>query len=254
RKEMAKRMIAKYNKYWGDHTSFNILVFVAVALDPRYKLGNYTKIATLEMFGEVKGELVWAEMNKTLTELFEEYGKKYGTSDKEIQSEEAKKDKEMETEGGLMRSLIAKRMKMNNCGVTSSKSELQKYLSEETEEHSSKFDILGWWKINSTRFPVLSHLARDVLAIPISTVASESAFSTGGRILDDFRSSLTPFMVEALICTQDWMRRAAPITNEEDTEELAKLEETLLEEMGGLNIANNGGKKSSNGKEIVIDE
>ncbi|CAO2146761.1 unnamed protein product, partial [Urochloa humidicola] len=74
------------------------------------------------------------------------------------------------------------------------------------------------------------------------------------RILDDFRSSLTPFMVEALICTQDWMRRAAPITNEEDTEELAKLEETLLEEMGGLNIANNGGKKSSNGKEIVIDE
>ncbi|CAN6253636.1 unnamed protein product [Urochloa humidicola] len=143
RKEMAKRMIAKYNKYWGDHTSFNILVFVAVALDPRYKLGNYTKIATLEMFGEVKGELVWAEMNKTLTELFEEYGKKYGTSDKEIQSEEAKKDKEMETKGGLMRSLIAKRMKMNNCGVTSSKSELQKYLGEETEEHSSKFDILG---------------------------------------------------------------------------------------------------------------
>jgi len=44
-----------------------------------------------------------------------------------------------------------------------------------------------------------------VLAIPISTVASESAFSTCGRILDDFRSSLTPFMVEALVCTQDWL-------------------------------------------------
>ena len=68
-------------------------------------------------------------------------------------------------------------------------------------------------------------MARDVLAIPITTVASESAFSTSGRILDDFRSSLTPFMVEALVCTQDWMRRAGPITDEEDTEELAKLEE-----------------------------
>jgi hypothetical protein len=55
--------------------------------------------------------------------------------------------------------------------------------------------------VNSTRFPILGRLARDVLAIPISTVASESAFSTGGRILDDFRSSLTPFMVEALVCT-----------------------------------------------------
>jgi hypothetical protein len=68
-------------------------------------------------------------------------------------------------------------------------------------------------------------LARDVLAIPISTVASESAFSTSGRILDDFRTSLTPFMVEALVCTNDWVRRAIPINVAENTEELAKLEE-----------------------------
>jgi hypothetical protein len=52
---MAKRMLLKYNKYWGDHTSFNIIIFVVVALGPRYKLSNYRKIATLEMFGEVKG-------------------------------------------------------------------------------------------------------------------------------------------------------------------------------------------------------
>jgi hypothetical protein len=71
-------------------------------------------------------------------------------------------------------------MKLNNCGVASSKSELQKYLGEETEEHSNKFDILGWWKINSTRFLVLSHLACDVLAIPIRTVASESALALVG--------------------------------------------------------------------------
>ena len=42
-------------------------------------------------------------------------------------------------------------------------------------------------------------MARDVLAIPITTVASESAFTTCGRILDDFRTSLTPFMLEALV-------------------------------------------------------
>jgi hypothetical protein len=46
---------------------------VVVALDPRYKLSNYTKIATLKMFGEVHGEVVWIKMNKTLTKLFEEY-------------------------------------------------------------------------------------------------------------------------------------------------------------------------------------
>jgi hypothetical protein len=227
RKEMAKRMLVKYNKYWGDHTSFNILIFVAVALDPRYKLSNYTKIATLEMFGEVKGEEVWKQMTQTLTELFEEYEKKYTPSEKVTKSNEEKREDEEEG-GSLMRILIAKRMKMNNCGVSVSKSELEKYLAEEVEPQTSKFDILDWWKKNSSRFPMIARLARDVLSIPISTVASESAFSTGGRVLDDFRSSLTPFMVEALICTQDWLRRASPITNEENTEELAKLEEGTI--------------------------
>jgi hypothetical protein len=67
-------------------------------------------------------------------------------------------------------------------------------------------------------------MARDLLAIPISTVASESAFSLGGRILDDFRSSLTSTMVEKLICASDWIR-SEYVSVEEDTEQLVKLEE-----------------------------
>jgi hypothetical protein len=105
------------------------------------------------------------------------------------------------------------------------RTELDKYLAEECEEDDKKFDILQWWKAQSSRFPILSRLARDVLAIPISTVASEAAFSTSGRILDDFRTSLTPFMVEALVCTQDWLKRATPVNNAENSEELSKLEE-----------------------------
>jgi hypothetical protein len=42
--------------------------------------------------------------------------------------------------------------------------------------------------------------------MPISTIASESAFSIGKCILDPFRSSLSPLTVEALICTQNWIK------------------------------------------------
>jgi hypothetical protein len=87
------------------------------------------------------------------------------------------------------------------------------------------FDILKWWKNNATRFPIMSHMARDLLAIPISSVASESAFSLGGRTLDDFRTSLTPTMVEQLVCTNDWLCGDNYLGVEESTEALAKLEE-----------------------------
>ena len=73
-----------------------------------------------------------------------------------------------------------------------------------------------WWKTNTGKYPILARIARDIFAIPILTVASKSVFSMGGRVLDSFRSSLTPVMVEALICTQNWIRNRLTIdkTNE----------------------------------------
>ena len=47
-------------------------------------------------------------------------------------------------------------------------------------------------------------MARDILTYHVSTVALESAFSTGGCILDDYRSCLDPRTIEALVCLQDW--------------------------------------------------
>ncbi|KAL9667976.1 hypothetical protein QQ045_002346 [Rhodiola kirilowii] len=90
--------------------------------------------------------------------------------------------------------------------VEENRTELETYLKDATERINTEFDILGWWRMHSPRFPILSQMARDVLVVPISMVSSESAFSTSARIIDAFRRSLTPRLVQALICTQDWIR------------------------------------------------
>ena len=79
--------------------------------------------------------------------------------------------------------------------------EIENYLAENCESRRDvKFEILGWWKANSDRYQVLSKMARDVLAVPFSTVAFESAFNNEGCILDLFRSSRSPLMVQNLVC------------------------------------------------------
>ncbi|KAL0002324.1 hypothetical protein SO802_016105 [Lithocarpus litseifolius] len=104
--------------------------------------------------------------------------------------------------------------------------EVEKYLAENCDgRRDVNFEVLGWWKDNSSRYPMLSKLAKDVLVVPVSTVASESTFSTGGRIFDPFRSSLSPLMVQNLVCAQNWLQAKVPISHRKSRDEVEALEE-----------------------------
>ena len=48
-------------------------------------------------------------------------------------------------------------------------------------------------------------MARDVFAVPVSTVPSESCFSSANRILSDKRSKLGAHVFERLVCLKDWI-------------------------------------------------
>ena len=57
------------------------------------------------------------------------------------------------------------------------------------------------------KFKVLAKIAKDIYiyAIPVSTVASESAFSTSGHVIFFHCEKLKESIIEALMCGQSWL-------------------------------------------------
>ncbi|XP_052207514.1 zinc finger BED domain-containing protein RICESLEEPER 2-like [Diospyros lotus] len=207
--EMVGKMKEKFDKYWGDPEKINHLLYIAVVLNPRHKL-EFMEYALQEMYPGEKGVGAVLSLKNAAYALYEEYKKKLapqGEVGERSQVSTPPVVENVEKGKSVRPNLLSSRFKKykyaSGSGSTTMPSEWDKYLSEVCEEETDDFDILNWWKVNCHRFPILFSMARDVLAIPVSTVASESAFSTGGRVLDPFRSSLSPKVVESLICTQD---------------------------------------------------
>ncbi|GKC97349.1 zinc finger BED domain-containing protein RICESLEEPER 2 [Tanacetum coccineum] len=76
-------------------------------------------------------------------------------------------------------------------------------------------------KGREAQFPVLAATAQDLLSVQASKVASESAFSTSGRVLSIRRTRLTPASLEMSIFLKDHLDVAERIQH------IASLEDGL---------------------------
>ncbi|XP_062112881.1 zinc finger BED domain-containing protein RICESLEEPER 1-like [Humulus lupulus] len=155
---MAQSMKVKYDKYWGKIEECNEALIIALVLDPRYKLkylthcfkAFYGPLTCAQMVNEPSGS---SSSSFTTTSSLNKYASLH---DEFVQQRK-------EEDGGK------------------TKNEVDRYLTEDAEPmiEGVNFDILKWWAKNSSKYKILSTIARDVLAILVTIVASEAAFSTG---------------------------------------------------------------------------
>ncbi|KAK0583518.1 hypothetical protein LWI29_037754 [Acer saccharum] len=64
-------------------------------------------------------------------------------------------------------------MKQQEEDINKGKSEIDLYLLERDKKLNERFDVLAWWKNSLVKFPILSMVARDAFAMPVSIVASD---------------------------------------------------------------------------------
>ena len=55
--------------------------------------------------------------------------------------------------------------------------ELDRYLQDPLVPPTDIFNILNWWKVNSSNYPKVARMARDALAIPTSNSLSSEQIS-----------------------------------------------------------------------------
>ncbi|CAN1336552.1 Zinc finger BED domain-containing protein RICESLEEPER 2 [Linum perenne] len=194
---MAEKMIQKFDKYWS---VIHGVLSVAAVLDPRYKMALLNFYYPL-VFG-VDANMELEKVHKLMSDMVKDYKGKSDSNNASIGSSVGSSLGQAGVGRMLEYDQFVNRLLAESSG---GKNELDSYLEDNVLRRSDDFDILNWWKANSTKYPTLALIARDILAIPVSTVASESAFSAGGRLISTQRSRLHIKTVETLMCTQSWL-------------------------------------------------
>ena len=224
-RSMVQKMKLKFDKYWGE---CNLLMSIAAILDPRCKMRviNYC-FPLLYPPHEVQSNI--GKVRQALYDLYDEYveihvsGQSGSSSQLLIGNDHPTKSSSSASSSvshvSGMSEFLTHIATVES--VQPVKNELDTYFEDGllTAADDSTIDIvnldaLKWWK-DTTKYKILPKMAADILAIPISTVASEATFSAGTRVIDSYRASLAPETVEMLMCAGDWCRKLHGVKKKE---------------------------------------
>ncbi|XP_065318866.1 uncharacterized protein LOC135926860 [Gordionus sp. m RMFG-2023] len=163
--------LTKLNKYYN----FNKHLFIiSTMIDPRFILSSH---------------LLKHNNMETLIEYLNEYNiYKINNNNSAELTNEAQNNKELSFYDKIYQ---VKPHNNNNL-------EISKYIDEATISNDT--NPLDWWKLNKNRYPVLSKIARDYLAIPATSSSSERTFLEGLYVITDQRCSLDEHSIQACLC------------------------------------------------------
>ncbi|KAK6157515.1 hypothetical protein DH2020_011763 [Rehmannia glutinosa] len=205
---LALKLKSKFDEYWK---KCSLIMAIAAILDPRFKM-KLVEYYYPQIYGDSAPDCIDIVSNcmKALYSGHAIYSPlaAHGQSSASESSGSIVKDRLT----GFDRFLNETSLSQNT------KSDLDKYLEEPLFPRSVDFNILNWWKVHEPRYPVLSMMARNILGIPISKVAPESLFDTGDRAVDQCWSSMKSDTLQALMCSQDWIRHELEVTDSKSPE------------------------------------
>ncbi|KAL2340458.1 hypothetical protein Fmac_008398 [Flemingia macrophylla] len=201
-----KIMHEKIDKYWK---GCSLILALAVVMDPRFKM-KLVEFSFTKIYGD-DAHLYIKTVDDGIHELFHEYvALPLPLTPAYAEDGSAGCHSKMEESSGVTvltdNGLTDFDAYIKETTSQQTKSELDQYLEESLLPRVPDFDVLGWWKLNKLKYPTLSKMARDILSVPVSTVAPDSVFYSKSKEMDRYRSSLRPETVEALICAKDWMQ------------------------------------------------
>ncbi|XP_026658369.1 uncharacterized protein LOC103701947 isoform X2 [Phoenix dactylifera] len=180
--DMAKRAISFSTQV------YNLFTFMAAVLDPR-----------------IKKELIPENLNsqKNLEEARSHFTRYYSSSQFPAMANGfGTQDATEEANVVSFAEEIAR--KRRRVSMNTATDELSQYLSEPPAPIAT--DVLDWWKVNSARYPRLSIMARDYLAVQGTSVEPVELFTSKCNEIRKQQFCLPYSGMQAVMCINSWIQ------------------------------------------------
>ncbi|XP_062205094.1 putative AC transposase isoform X2 [Phragmites australis] len=207
--EWLKNIASDMSKAAQSFTSqaYNMYTFTAAILDPR-----------------IKGELIPETLNsaRNLEDARNNFVRDYSSTFQVVGNGHITQDTTEDAGAfSFAEEIVRKRRRVS---MSNAADELSQYLAEPPAPIST--DALEWWRGHSSRYPRLSLMARDFLAIQGTSLDPEELFTSKGDNIQKQQYCLPLSSMQATMCIKSWMQSGYQFNFQSTTIDFERLVES----------------------------